>query len=40
MKDVSAEYGPEAILPYFYAGHMGLIQRNAGQAFFHKLGAS
>jgi len=40
IKEVSAEYGPEAILPYFYAGHMGMIQRNAGHAFFHKLGAS
>jgi len=40
IKEVSDEFGPEAILPYFYAGHMGLIQRNAGQAFFHKLGAS
>jgi anaerobic selenocysteine-containing dehydrogenase len=39
-KEVSAEYGPEAILPYLYGGHMGLIHRNAGQAFFHKLGAS
>ncbi len=40
IEEVSSDYGPEAILPYFYAGHMGLIQRNAGQAFFHKLGAS
>ncbi|WP_319774188.1 molybdopterin-dependent oxidoreductase [Breoghania sp.] len=40
IKEVSAEYGPEAILPYFYAGHMGMIQRYAGHAFFHKLGAS
>jgi len=40
IKEVSAEYGPEAVLPYFYAGHMGMIQRNAGHAFFHKLGAS
>jgi anaerobic selenocysteine-containing dehydrogenase len=40
IKNVSMNHGPEAILPYFYAGHMGLIHRNAGQAFFHKLGAS
>lgn len=40
LKRVSADHGPEAILPYFYAGHMGLVQLNAGQAFFHKLGAS
>lgn len=40
IKVISADYGPEAILPYFYSGHMGLLQRNAGMAFFHKLGAS
>ncbi|SMB90826.1 Anaerobic selenocysteine-containing dehydrogenase [Thermanaeromonas toyohensis ToBE] len=33
-------YGAEAILPYSYAGVMGLIQRNAGHPFFHRLGAS
>lgn len=33
-------YGPEAILPYSYAGTMGLIQRNAGHPFFHRMGAS
>ncbi len=38
--DVAKTHGPEAILPYFYAGHMGIIHRNAGQPFFHKLGAS
>ena len=32
--------GPEAILPYYYAGHMGMIHRHAGHAFFHRLGAS
>ncbi|MCX5736853.1 MAG: molybdopterin-dependent oxidoreductase [candidate division NC10 bacterium] len=32
--------GAEAILPYSYAGTMGLIQRNAGDPFFHRLGAS
>lgn len=37
---ISAAYGAEAILPYSYAGTMGLVQRNAGHAFFHKLGAS
>jgi anaerobic selenocysteine-containing dehydrogenase len=40
MSAVAAEYGPEAILPYFYAGHMGLVHRHAGHAFFHRLGAS
>ena len=35
-----AGHGAEAILPYSYAGTMGLVQRNAGHAFFNKLGAS
>jgi anaerobic selenocysteine-containing dehydrogenase len=33
------QYGSEAILPYSYAGTMGLIQRNAGHPFFYRLGA-
>ena len=37
---IMATHGPQAILPYSYAGTMGLIQRNAGHAFFHRLGAS
>lgn len=37
---IIAEYGAEAILPYSYAGTMGLVQRNSGEAFFHRLGAS
>lgn len=40
MASVAHQYGTEAILPYFYAGHMGIIHRQAGHAFFHKLGAS
>jgi len=40
MKSVSSEFGPEAILPYSYAGHMGLVHRHAGHAFFNRLGAS
>ncbi len=39
-REIIAEHGAEAILPYSYAGTMGLVQRNAGHAFFHKLGAS
>lgn len=35
-----AQYGPECLLPYSYAGTMGLLQRNAGHAFFNKIGAS
>lgn len=34
------EFGAEAILPYSYAGTMGLVQRNAGHPFFYRLGAS
>jgi anaerobic selenocysteine-containing dehydrogenase len=40
FREVAAEAGAEAILPYSYAGSMGLLQRNAGMAFFHRLGAS
>ncbi len=32
--------GAEAILPYSYAGTMGTVQRNCGEGFFHRLGAS
>ena len=41
FKQVSAEFGPEAILPYSYAGNMGVLTF-AGMAFrfFHRLGAS
>jgi anaerobic selenocysteine-containing dehydrogenase len=39
-KAIVAEHGGEAILPFSYAGTMGLVQRNAGEAFFHRLGAS
>jgi anaerobic selenocysteine-containing dehydrogenase len=39
-RNIIADYGGEAILPYSYAGTMGLIQRNSGHPFFHRLGAS
>lgn len=41
LKDVAAEFGSEAILPYSYAGNMGFLN-NAGmdRRFFHRLGAS
>jgi len=39
-KALIAEHGGECILPYSYAGTMGLVQRNSGHPFFHKLGAS
>ena len=40
LRETAAAHGPESILPYSYAGTMGLVQRNAGHAFFHALGAS
>lgn len=39
-KELIARYGGECVLPYSYAGTMGLVQRNSGHPFFHKLGAS
>ncbi|MEI6306795.1 MAG: molybdopterin-dependent oxidoreductase, partial [Deltaproteobacteria bacterium] len=38
--ELIARHGAECILPYSYAGTMGLVQRNCGNAFFHKLEAS
>jgi anaerobic selenocysteine-containing dehydrogenase len=41
LKAIAAEFGPESILPYSYAGTMGYLNFNgmAGR-FFHRLGAS
>jgi len=39
-KNIIAQHTAEAILPYSYAGTMGMVQRNCGEAFFHRLGAS
>jgi anaerobic selenocysteine-containing dehydrogenase len=39
-KELLRTDGGEAILPYSYAGSMGLVQRNAGMALFHALGAT
>ncbi|MGC8660388.1 MAG: molybdopterin oxidoreductase family protein, partial [Desulfomonilaceae bacterium] len=39
-REIIAKSGAEAILPYSYAGTMGIIQRNAGHPFFYRLGAS
>jgi anaerobic selenocysteine-containing dehydrogenase len=41
LKQTAAEHGPESIMPYSYAGTMGLIN-GAGmdRRFFHRLGAS
>ena len=41
LKKVISEHGPQAILPYSYAGTMGLLQGSSmDRRFFHKLGAS
>ncbi len=38
---VAAEHGPEAVLPYSYAGTMGMLNGNGmDRRFFHRLGAS
>lgn len=39
-QEIIGHYSAEAILPYSYAGTMGLVQRNSGHPFFHRLGAS
>ncbi len=39
-RTLTNKYGADCILPYSYAGTMGLVQRNSGHPFFHKLGAS
>jgi anaerobic selenocysteine-containing dehydrogenase len=40
LAEIARRDGAQAILPYSYAGSMGLVQRNAGMPFFHRLGAS
>ncbi|APH59496.1 molybdopterin-containing oxidoreductase family protein [Granulibacter bethesdensis] len=38
---IMTEYGPQAIMPYSYLGHQGLLQGlNGGDAFFNRLGAT
>ncbi len=39
-KKLIAKYGPDCILPYSYAGNLGVIQRNCGEAFFARMGAA
>lgn len=39
-RQIIAEDGSEAILPYSYAGTMGLVHFHAGHPFFHQLGAT
>jgi anaerobic selenocysteine-containing dehydrogenase len=41
LKAISETHGPEAILPYSYAGTMGLLNGSGmDRRFFHRLGAS
>jgi anaerobic selenocysteine-containing dehydrogenase len=41
LRSIAEEFGPEAILPYSYAGTMGLLQGSGtDRRFFHRLGAS
>ena len=40
IRTVTTEHGGEAILPFQYAGNMGVLNRTAGYALYHKLGAS
>ena len=41
LQAVAAEFGPESILPYSYAGTMGLLNGSGmDRRFFHRLGAS
>lgn len=41
LQTISAEHGPESILPYSYAGTMGYLQGSGmDRRFFHRLGAS
>ncbi|MBC7113631.1 MAG: molybdopterin-dependent oxidoreductase [Candidatus Methanomethyliales bacterium] len=40
LKRIIKEYGPLSVLPYEYAGHMGLLSRYYPYRFFNKIGAS
>ncbi len=41
LKHTAAEFGPESILPYSYAGTMGLLNGSGmDRRFFHRIGAS
>ncbi len=40
-RDIGADFGPEAILPYSYSGTLGLVQMSVSSArFWNRLGAS
>jgi molybdopterin guanine dinucleotide-containing S/N-oxide reductase-like protein len=41
FREIADEFGPQAILPYSYAGTMGLVQsQSMDRRFFNRLGAS
>ncbi len=40
LKAASAKYGPETVWPYFYAGTMGLVQRDGIERLRHTMGYS
>lgn len=41
LSSIAREHGPESILPYSYAGTMGILQGGSmDRRFFHRLGAS
>ncbi len=41
FKKISDDFGPEAILPYSYAGNMGVLSYSGmAHRFFYRLGAS
>jgi anaerobic selenocysteine-containing dehydrogenase len=41
LTHIAQEFGPESVLPYSYAGTMGLLNGNGmDRRFFHRLGAS
>ena len=41
LRAIAAAFGPESILPYSYAGTMGMLQGNGmDRRFFHRMGAS
>src|SRR5579871_2784583 len=41
LKQISAEFGPEAVLPYSYGGNLGVLNGGSmDRRFFHRFGAS
>ena len=41
LKEISGEFGPEAVLPYSYGGNIGVLNgASMDRRFFHRLGAS